>query len=91
MPTTQEYLDKLLLSNPLRESVIRSAIQALQLPTGSSGLDAGCGVGSLSLLLAEAIGSAGHITGVDTNPVFLTHATKTAEESGLANQVSFQQ
>jgi len=91
MPTTQEYLHRLLLSNPLRESVIRSAIQALKLPAGSRGLDAGCGIGSLTFLLAEALGSAGHVTGVDTNPVFLAHATKTAEEFGLAKRVSFQQ
>ncbi len=91
MPTTQEYLHRLLLSNPLRDSVIRSAIQALKLPAGSRGLDAGCGIGSLTFLLAEAIGPAGHITGVDMNPVFLSHATKTAEEFRLAKRVSFQQ
>jgi len=91
MPTTQEYLDKLLLSNPLRESVIRSAIQALELPAGSRGLDAGCGIGSLTFLLAEAVGAAGHVIGIDLNSEFLAHATKTAKESGLAKRVSFQQ
>lgn len=91
MPTTQEYLHRLLLSDPLREPVMRAAIQALQLPTGSRGLDAGCGAGSLTLLLAEAVGPNGHVTGVDMNSAFLAHATKTAEESGLAKRVSFQQ
>ena len=33
------------LSNPLREPVLRAAIQALGLPPGSCGLDAGCGIG----------------------------------------------
>jgi len=91
MPTTKEYLHRLLLSDPLRQPVMQAAIQALQLPTGSRGLDAGCGAGSLTLLLAEAVGPNGHVTGVDMNSAFLAHATKTAEESGLAKRVSFQQ
>lgn len=91
MPTTQEYLHKLLLFDPLREPVMRAAIQALQLPTGSRRLDAGCGAGSLTLLLAEVVGPAGHVTAVDINRELLAHATKTAKEFGLAKRVSFQQ
>jgi len=69
---------------------MREAIQALQLPAGSRGLDAGCGAGTPALLLAEAVGATGRVTGVDTNPLFLDHAKKTAEESGLEKRVSFQ-
>jgi hypothetical protein len=35
----ETYLDKLVLSHPLRDPVIRQAIRALELPTGSRGLD----------------------------------------------------
>ena len=70
---------------------MREAIRALELPPGGRGLDAGCGAGSLTPLLAEAVGPTGHVTGVDTNAAFLAHATQTAEESGLAKRVSFQQ
>ena len=51
---TDTYAHKLALSDFLRESTIRSAIQALKLPSGSRGLDAGCGIGSNTLLLSEA-------------------------------------
>ena len=59
------YAHKLYLADFLREPVIRSAIQSLQLPSGSCGLDAGCGIGSHTLLLAEAVAPDGHVTGLD--------------------------
>ncbi|TET97077.1 MAG: methyltransferase type 11, partial [Dehalococcoidia bacterium] len=62
------YAQRLAVSNPLSEAVIPSAIQALQLPRGSRGLDAGCGIGLQALLLAEAVGPAGHVTGLDLSP-----------------------
>jgi len=91
MPNTETYLEKLRLADHLRTSTLCSAIKALGLPTGSRGLDAGCGPGSLTFLLAEAVGAAGHVTGIDMNPEFLAHAQKTAEGRGLAKRVSFQQ
>jgi ubiquinone/menaquinone biosynthesis C-methylase UbiE len=68
---TDRYVHLLSVSDPLRESVIRRAIQALQLPQGSRGLDAGCGIGLQALLLVEAVGSQGHVTGLDVSPEFL--------------------
>jgi SAM-dependent methyltransferase len=91
MPNADTYAHKLRLSDFLREPAIQSAIRALQLPRGSRGLDAGCGIGSHTLLLAEAVGSAGHVTGLDLSPEFLARARETAEKHGLAGQVSFQQ
>jgi demethylmenaquinone methyltransferase/2-methoxy-6-polyprenyl-1,4-benzoquinol methylase len=85
------YLEGLLVTFPLREPVIKSAIQALNLPSGSSGLDAGCGLGQPALLLAEQVGPAGHVTGVDVSATFLNHARKTAAEKNKSKQVSFQQ
>lgn len=74
----------------LTEPAIRSAIGALQLPSGSRGLDVGCGIGSHTLWLAEAISPGGHVTGVDISRDHLAHAEKIARKSGLAEQVSFQ-
>ena len=88
---TATYAHKLYLSDCLREPVIRSAIQALQLPSGSRGLDAGCGIGSHTLLLAEAVGPSGQITGLDLSSEFLIRAREIAEKSGLPEQVSFQE
>jgi len=85
------YAHKLFLSDFLREPVIRSAIQDLQLPPGSRGLDAGCGIGSHTLLLAATVAPGGHVTGLDLSPGFLVHARERAASSGLSEQVRFQQ
>ena len=82
---------KLYLSDFLREPAIRSAIQALQLPSGSRGLDAGCGIGSHTLLLAEAVGPAGHVTGLDLSPELLVYAEKIVEQAGLSEQIFFRE
>ncbi len=91
MPDTNEYIQRLRESNPLREPYLRAAIQALRLPVGSRGLDAGCGIGLQVPLLVEAIGPAGHVTGLDLCPEFLVHAERIAEKAGLSGQVSFRE
>jgi ubiquinone/menaquinone biosynthesis C-methylase UbiE len=85
------YAHKLALSDLLRESTIRSAIQALKLPSGSRGLDAGCGIGSNTLLLSEAVGPGGHVIGLDLSSEFLVTARKIAKKSGLSERISFQE
>lgn len=88
---TDRYIQRLLVTNPLREPVLRSAIKALQLPGGSRGLDAGCGIGLQTVLLAEVVGPAGHITGLDLSPEFLLRAEEIVKESGLSEQISFRE
>jgi len=90
-PDMDAYAQQLAVSNPLSEAVTPSAIQALQLPPGSRGLDAGCGIGLQALSLAEVVGPAGHVTGLDLSPQFLVHAREIAEEAGLSERISFQQ
>lgn len=75
----------------MREPVVHSAIQALQLPPGSKGLDIGCGIGSHTLLLAEAVLPEGHVTGLDLSPAQLEHARKAAKKSDLSKQVFFRE
>jgi demethylmenaquinone methyltransferase/2-methoxy-6-polyprenyl-1,4-benzoquinol methylase len=87
----ETYLEKLVLSNPLRDPVIRQAIRALGLPGGSRGLDAGCGTGDHTLLLAEAVGPGGHVTGLDLSAELVVHAKGLAERSDHSGQVSFRQ
>ncbi|MBA7544134.1 2-phytyl-1,4-beta-naphthoquinone methyltransferase, chloroplastic [subsurface metagenome] len=91
MTDTDAYIQKLAVSNPLTEPTVCSAIQALQLPSGSQGLDAGCGIGLQTLLLAGAVGPSGHVTGLDLSPEFLLHAEEIAKKSGLSEQISFQE
>lgn len=79
------------VSNPLRKPVLRSAIQTLQFPSGSRGLDAGCGVGLQALMLAETVGPAGHITGLDLSPELLGYARDIVKKAGLSDRISFRE
>ena len=74
MAETSVVVERLAEAEPLREPVLRSIIGRLQLPRGSQGLDAGCGIGHQAVLLAQAVGPAGHVTGVDVTPDVLDYA-----------------
>jgi ubiquinone/menaquinone biosynthesis C-methylase UbiE len=89
MTDIESYIQSLIVTNPLVEPTIHLAIQALQLPLGSRGLDAGCGIGLQALMLAEAVGPAGHVTGLDLSPEFLVLAREMVEQAGLSEQISF--
>jgi len=86
---TDTYIRKLAEANPLREPTLRSAVRSLQLPPGSSGLDIGCGIGLPALLLAEAVGRDGHITGLDLSNELLLHAQGIVDSAGLTDRISF--
>ncbi|UCC45676.1 MAG: methyltransferase domain-containing protein [Candidatus Zixiibacteriota bacterium] len=70
----ESYADALSLCDLLRETVMREAVRSLELPSGSRGLDAGCGIGSHIPRLAEAIGPGGHVTGVDLSSDHIARA-----------------
>lgn len=83
------YIQNLLEANPLREPVLRSIIHSLQLPDGSRGLDVGCGIGLQALLLADAVGQAGHVTGADIDLELLAYGEQLAREAGLSDRIAF--
>ena len=89
MTNTNGIIQNLLEANPLREPMLRSVIQSLQLPQGSHGLDAGCGIGLQALLLAEAVGAEGHVTGLDIMPELLACGDDLAAKAGLSERVTF--
>lgn len=91
MNSPSPYIQRLLESNPLRAPLLRSIIQLLQLPHGSRGLDAGCGIGLQCQLLLEAVGMDGHIVGLDILPELLAYGTRMVEQAGLAGQIIFRQ
>ncbi len=91
MTDTNTYMQKLAVTNPLQEPVMRHVVRALNLPPGSRGLDVGCGIGLQAIMLAEAVGAAGHVTGVDLSAEFLDYARSIAEKAGISEQVSFQE
>lgn len=81
----------LLETDCLRDHLIRTIIAWLDLPSGSSGLDAGCGVGSNTLLLAEAVGPGGHVTGLDIAGDLLRIASERARQAGYQDRTDFKQ
>ncbi|MFC1944893.1 class I SAM-dependent methyltransferase [Chloroflexota bacterium] len=90
-PDVEDYAHRLYLSDLLRGRAVLAAIRALRLPSGSWGLDAGCGIGSHTLLLAKEVASAGHVTGLDLSPAFLALAGEKAKRAGMAKYVSFRE
>ena len=91
MSNSDQYAQQLRLSNVLREPALRAAVQALQLPAGSRGLDAGCGIGLHTVLLAQAVGPGGHVTGLDMLPDFLPLAEDYAAQHSLSDRITFRQ
>jgi len=87
----ESYIQSLSVSDPLRESTLREMVGALQLPEGSRGLDAGCGIGLQCLLLAEAVGLAGHVTGLDISAEMLERGGEIVQEAGLSERISFKE
>jgi demethylmenaquinone methyltransferase/2-methoxy-6-polyprenyl-1,4-benzoquinol methylase len=85
------YMQRLLITDPLTKPVVFSAIKMLNLPSGSQGLDIGCGIGSHTMMMAEVVGSKGHITGIDIEPKFLDYAKRIAEKKGLSKILSFKE
>ena len=66
-------------------------VRALQLPKGSRGLDAGCGIGLQCLLLGEEVGSTGHVTGLDISVEHLDYGRDIVKKAGLSEHISFQE
>ncbi len=88
---SSKYLEQLLTTFSLRKSALKSAVRALDLPQGSKGLDVGCGSGLQCHLIAEEIGPAGHVTGVDIATEFLEVGEQLAKEAGLGKRIAFKE
>lgn len=91
MSATDQYIQNLLEANPLREPLLREIVQVLNLPNGSHGLDAGCGIGLQTFLLLDAIGSTGHVTGLDILPGLLDYGKDLVTKAGLSEQITFRE
>jgi SAM-dependent methyltransferase len=84
------YAEQLWVTDPLLAPVNRAAIAALELPAGSRGLDAGCGIGLQAIQLAEAVGSAGEVLGVDLSPGMIAEARVRSESAGPVGRLRFE-
>ena len=89
MPPSESMAEKLRLSDLLRRPVMRAAVEALRLPAGSRGLDVGCGIGSLTRPLVQAVGSDGRVAGIDLSGELLRDAHCAAAAADLRRQASY--
>ena len=87
----ETYIQRLKVSNSLREPTLREMVKGLQLPAGSSGLDAGCGIGFQCLQLAEEVGPAGRVTGLDISAEMLDYGREMVKEAGLSERITFRE
>ncbi|MBT3362836.1 MAG: class I SAM-dependent methyltransferase [Chloroflexi bacterium] len=78
-------------TDPLREQLTLNIIKTLDLLSGSNGLDVGCGGGTQALMLANAVGPQGHVTGLDISPELLEYANGFTAKKGLSDRVSFRE
>jgi ubiquinone/menaquinone biosynthesis C-methylase UbiE len=85
----KSYIQSLLESDSLRKSILREMVKSLNLPVGSHGLDAGCGIGLQCLLLAEETGPAGHVTGLDISEEMLDYGLEIVKDAGLSERIDF--
>jgi len=85
----QDYAEQLEMTSRLVGKAMPDCIRSLRLPHGGCGLDAGCGIGLFTPLLAEAIGPEGRVIGLDQNPVFLEMAERETAAGGLGGRVSY--
>ena len=91
MTDTNTYIQRLLEAEPLRKLLLQSIVQSLQLPCGSNGLDAGCGIGLQCLLLAKAVGTQGQVTGMDILPELLSYGTELITKANLSDRIHFRE
>ncbi len=84
-----KYLKKMEAFRVLKEPVIRHVLESSALPTGSKGLDVGCGDGYYTLILAENAGPGGHVTGIDVIDPFLDEGRALSSKFNFTERVSF--
>lgn len=78
LPVT--YVEQLRAANRLTAPLIETAIENLELEPGSTGLDAGCGIGIYTVLLSDAVGNSGTVIGIDRAGEHLHAAQEVAAE-----------
>jgi ubiquinone/menaquinone biosynthesis C-methylase UbiE len=66
---------------PIAQQLVRLAAPA----RGERALDVGCGRGAATIVLAEAVGRDGHVTGLDLSPRMIELCTADVARRGLSN------
>ncbi|MFO1082853.1 MAG: methyltransferase domain-containing protein [Reyranellaceae bacterium] len=75
---------------PTYRAMFRTLVDLMAPRPGERILDVGCGSGALDRLLAQRLGAANPIVGVDVNGFLLREAAALAEADGVAGSITFQ-
>lgn len=76
-----------ILARVLRDGTV-PLLEKVGIPVGAACLDAGCGGGDVSVLLAQRVGAAGRVIGIDQDASVIAIAAEEGAAAGLA-QLSF--
>jgi SAM-dependent methyltransferase len=79
--THAEY-ERLLAQSRVWEPATNRVLDQLSIAPGSRCLDAGCGPGETTRLLAERVGASGHVLGVDIDTTVGSHAISMLHDAG---------
>jgi demethylmenaquinone methyltransferase/2-methoxy-6-polyprenyl-1,4-benzoquinol methylase len=90
-PAEEPFTRVLERMNRFQEPEARAAIAELGLPSRSEGLDVGCGVGLVTLWLAEAVGPKGRVVGVEPSAERVEAARALAGAALSPPRLTFQQ
>lgn len=71
--------------NDLLAPTTRRLLEAAGVRRGMRVLDIGCGIGTVSMMLAELVGPEGRVVGVDVSPAQIEQSRKLAAAQGAAN------
>ncbi len=85
---TSAFLD---LSDRFFAPLDRDIVAWLQLAPGSRVLDAGCGGGGMTRLLAQAVGPDGEVFGLDANAELIEWNRSQVKDTDVARQIHFQE
>ncbi len=89
VPESDRYSRLLYMADLLRGGIILDALRSLGIAKGSSGLDAGCGIGTITLFAVKELAREGHATGIDISPGMVSCARAIAERCALSERADF--
>jgi SAM-dependent methyltransferase len=81
----REELERLELQARSLEAATRLHLRIAGIEPGMRVLDLGTGVGDVAFLISEAVGSEGHVVGIDRSPVALAYAEERRRARGTPN------
>jgi 2-polyprenyl-3-methyl-5-hydroxy-6-metoxy-1,4-benzoquinol methylase len=85
---SEEEAQQLQLQSQLLLPATRRFLEDAGITSGMKVLDVGSGVGDVALLLAELVGPAGTVVGIENNPAAL-HTARTRAQAAEYNTISF--